>query len=147
MLRIMLVRDTGLQEKAGVICSTATVPNGATTDEDFVGRPRNSSSVVYFDAGSTRTHCPIEIINDRKWESRERFIVALSSAGGPTLIASKASTLCVYVTSEDGMLTLSYPYSNQLVLLTSSLAMVSKHSKNDASGILIRLTEFLNFVT
>ena len=102
VLRIMLVRENGLQEKAGVVCSTAAVTNGTTADEDFVGRPSNSSSVVYFDAGSTIAYCPVHILDDGKWEPRERFIVTLSSAGGPSHIVSEASTLCVYIISEDG---------------------------------------------
>ena len=103
VLNVMLVRMNGLQERAGVICSTATVTNGdATADEDFVGRPRNSSSVVYFDAASPIAYCPVHILNDRRWEPKERFIVTLSSAGGPSHIVAEASTLCVYITSDDG---------------------------------------------
>lgn len=102
VLNVMLVRMNGLQERAGVICSTATVTGGATADEDFVSRPRNTSSVVYFDVACPIAYCPVRILHNRKWEPKERFIVTVSSAGGPSHIVSEASTLCVYITSDDG---------------------------------------------
>ena len=102
VLRVMLVRMNGLQERAGVICSTTAVTNGATADEDFVSRPRNTSSVVHFDAASSIAYCPVHILDDRRWEPREKFIITLSSAGGPSRIISEVSTLCVYITSDDG---------------------------------------------
>ena len=102
VLRVMLVRMNGLQERAGVICSTTAVTKGATADEDFVGRPRNTSSVVHFDAASSIAYCPVRILDDRRLEPREKFVITLSSAGGPSHIVPEVSTLCVYITSDDG---------------------------------------------
>jgi hypothetical protein len=88
-INITLVRTGYLNQTDGIICYTHQNSN------DYVTRPNNFTSLVYFEPGQKYANCTVEIINDGLYEGQELFFVRM----GQTIGHSHAdnSEACVFI--------------------------------------------------
>lgn len=98
VVNILLTRTGGLNHEVGVICYTGnSLGAHLSSSDDYIPRPNNNNSVVYFKPGEQDTYCPIEIINDMQNENLDSFYVHLGSTEGYAQTDSSSSPVCVFI--------------------------------------------------
>ena len=95
---IVLTRTGGINHKVGVICYTGT---HLATSNDYIPRPNNSTSMVYFEPGEVNTNCSVEIINDMQNENLDNIYVHLGNTEGYAQIDSSSSPVCLFINHDD----------------------------------------------
>ena len=101
--RIKLQRTKNLQQRVGVVCYTGTQSNFARANEstDYVPRPRNDSSIVWFEANLEFAYCDIDIIDDDRAEFIERFFVKLDEkTEGRAVVSDPNEVHCVVINND-----------------------------------------------
>ena len=92
-VNVTLVRTQNVNTKVGVVCYTEEVDRNKSND--YVHRPNNDSSIVYFYPGESQTVCPITIIDDQENEPLEHFFLHLGRVEGYGYL--KHTRFCVYI--------------------------------------------------
>ena len=94
VVNITLLRTgVDLNRTDTVICYTS-----GTSTTDYIPRPRNHNSLVYFNPGEVYANCTIQIINDNINEPKESFSVYLDKAmGGYASINRTSDSTCVFI--------------------------------------------------
>ena len=99
---IVLTRTGGTNHRVGVICYTGnSLGTHLATSNDYVPRPDNTTSMVYFEPGEQHTLCPVEIIDDMQNENLDSFYVHLGSPEGLAQVDSSSSPVCVFIQHDD----------------------------------------------
>lgn len=102
-VNITLVRTGNLNQTDGVICHTENVTPPKYISYDYIPRPPNASSIVYFKPGQQLSNCTVKIHNDHINEPHEHFFVKIGKSYG-FAIEDTSSPVCVFINHdiEDG---------------------------------------------
>ena len=101
---ITLRRTGNLQQRVGVVCYTHDHPQSATEISDYVPRRQNwSNSTVWFEVNQEEASCDVEIVDDTKAETLERFYVQLDEETmGRAVLGRPGVIHCVEINNDRG---------------------------------------------
>lgn len=101
-LTLNITRRGNLEQEMGVVCYTED--DTAIGNADYVSRLEMSAgSVVMFGVNQSLAECVVEIVDDKVFESRERFHVhlAATSKHGFFNIDEAFSSICIYINFDE----------------------------------------------
>ena len=101
VLNLNLTRAGNLNKTVGVICYTNTTLNNQARSPDFISRPNNASSMVYFKPGERHAKCPVVIVDDILNEPTDSFFVHLGQMDGFAFIDYSSTPVCVIITHDE----------------------------------------------